>query len=226
MAASGMPGPPQQYGMYSQQNGQGGMQPPTISRYVAYDPYASQAAPAPVEKALQYSPPPSAVSQPFYPPPAVFVPTPYVQNPGPTPSPFAQSVGPTPSAVVPVVTANSSSSAPLVQVQVQQEVQPTLPAATMSATASVVNTSRVQAPPAGAGAATFFSPPDLGPAAFFSPLEPTSAPTFTLAPTPAPAPALVIVDKAAAPLPAVDIDSLLDGFSEVEIIDSNSRSVL
>jgi hypothetical protein len=233
MGASGMPGPPPQYGMYSQQNGQGGIQPP-ISRYVAYDPYASQAAPAPVETALRYSPPPSGVSQPFYPPPAVFVPTPYIQNPVPAPLPYVPSVGQTPLAVAPIVAANSSSSAPQAQVPIHQDA---VSAGTMSATATVVNNTRAQVPPvqappppAAPGAASFFSPHDLGPVAFFSPPIPTPAPVLTpvltLAPTPAPAPVMVILDKAAAPLPAVDIDSLLDGFSEVEILDSNSSSVL
>lgn len=54
--------PPQQYSMYSQPTGQHSAGPPTISRYVAYDPYtptASTLAPIPSAQTYQYSTPAS-----------------------------------------------------------------------------------------------------------------------------------------------------------------------
>lgn len=56
----GMTVPPQQYSMYSQPSGQHSTPPPTISRYVAYDPYtpaASTLAPIPTPQTYQYSTP-------------------------------------------------------------------------------------------------------------------------------------------------------------------------
>ena len=56
----GMTVPPQQYSMYSQPTGQHSAGPPTISRYVAYDPYTPSASTlAPIPTAHTYSPPAS-----------------------------------------------------------------------------------------------------------------------------------------------------------------------
>ena len=138
--------PPQQYSMYSQPIGQHSAGPPTISRYVAYDPYTPTASTlAPIPSAQTYNPPASQ--------PAVQMNA--FQNPIMSNNAMTQLMGGTPSA--PVQGSSSSYVAAVSDTQVFAPPPAEAPLAPHIASPPPPPAAAAAAIEGG-GAASFFSP--------------------------------------------------------------------
>lgn len=171
MNANGSAVPPQQYSMYTKTNGQNPVAQPTISRYVAFDPYAPPASTqaAPVQQSQAPSPPPSL-----------------------------------PSSYQPALALPASPIAPVISI-FPQPPQAATPTSSSSMAHNVFQERIVET--------------KIEPAV--SPPLPTNTP-----PSAAPVIDSFLASKPAEFIPVISSDSSQDEFCEVEILGSNSSSVL